>query len=134
MVPGGLRKPLLKNNPKKTSRKSKKKRKSVILGCPKNKEATKNGRTFITFSAAGVPGTPLGHPREPKWSQDLPQESPGPLWASILHDCCVIFAASSYSFCRFVGLVSARHPHEKTKHAEGTHRKTTLHFCNSIAM
>ena len=121
-------------HPPKNNTKIEKYRKCMILGCPKNKEATKNGRTFITFSAAGVPGTPLGHPREPKWSQDLPQESPGPLWASILHDCCVIFAASSYSFCRFVGLVSARHPHEKTKHAEGTHRKTTLHFCNSIAM
>ena len=48
---------------------------------------------FVTFSAPGVPGTPLGHPGEPKWSQDLPQEPPGPPRASIFHDFGSIFDA-----------------------------------------
>ena len=38
---------------------------------------------FDTFSARGVPGTPLVHPRGSQWSQDLPQEPPGPPRASI---------------------------------------------------
>ena len=33
----------------------------------------------ITFSAGLVSGTPLEHPREPKWSPDIPQETAGPL-------------------------------------------------------
>ena len=69
-----------------------------FLGARKTRKQRRMDELFITFSAAGVPGTPLGHPREPKWSQDLPQESPGPLWASILHDSCIFFEDFSYSF------------------------------------
>ena len=46
---------------------------------------------FDTFSSPGVPGTPLGHPWGPKWSQDLPQESPGPPRASFFNDFYTIF-------------------------------------------
>ena len=47
---------------------------------PKNIYGNERGTNelLVTFSAPGAPGTPLGHPWGPKWSQDLPQEPPGP--------------------------------------------------------
>ena len=66
MVPGGLPKPLPKKYHKKTPQKSKTYRKCLILGCPKNKEATKNGRTFRHFFGSGRPWDPSGAPPGPK--------------------------------------------------------------------
>ena len=80
-------------------------------------------KLFITFSAPGVPGTPLGHPRGPKWSPDLPQEPPGP---PIGRQFLMIFAQFwilFFGFGRFVASFSLKFSHannkERTRHGGG---------------
>ena len=82
-----------KKYPPKNTAKIKKYRKCVIWGAKKMGNERGLDELFVTFSAPDVLGNPLGHPRDPKWSQNLPQEPPGPLRASILNDFCLIFDA-----------------------------------------
>ena len=59
------------------------------------------GGSRSQFSALFRLRASLGHLWEPKWSQDLPQEPPGPLRASIFDDFYSIFDAFFERFSRF---------------------------------
>ena len=98
-----------KNNRKKNHRIDKKSKFAPQLG-------TWGRGLQVRFRLFFVSGRPL----EPKWSQDLLQEPPGPPWASIFTDFYQIPDAFFCSFCCFVGLSSMSLRHAETKNAVGT--------------
>ena len=75
---------------------------------------------FVTFSAPGVPGTPLGHPghrNSPKTSPKSLRDPPGRQFFMIFGQFLTpVFG----SCCCFVGLFSLSLCHVRTKNAVGT--------------
>ena len=85
---GGLQKTLPKNINNKNQQNTEK---LPLLGAPETRNEQGTNEPLVTFAAPGAPGTPLGHPWGPKWSQDLPQEPLGPLRTSIFDDFLTLF-------------------------------------------
>ena len=93
-----------KNNRKKNHRIDKNSKIAPQLG-------SREGGRQVRFRLFFVSERPL----EPKWSQDLPQEPPGPLRASLFHDFRSVLDVVFGSCCCFVGLFSLSLWHARTK-------------------
>ena len=102
---------LPKRHSKKQQEKTPQNRQKVKICSP---TGSLGGGRQVRFRVFFVSGRPL----EPKWSQDLPQEPPGPPRASLFHDFRSILDAVFGSCCCFVGLFSLSLVERRTKNKE----------------
>ena len=110
MVPGGLPKPLPKNIPQKYNRYRKNTENVWFGGAQKTRKQRRMDELFVTFSAPGVPGTPLGHPghrNSPKTSPKSLRDPPGRQFfmifgqflTPVFGSCCCFVGLFSLSLC-----------------------------------
>ena len=121
-------------HPPKNNTKIEKYRKCMILGCPKNREATKNGRTFHHFFGCGrlwdTSGAPPGAKMVPR---PPPRVSGTPLGVNFTRLLCYFCSFFLYflSFCGFgFGKTSTRKNKACRRHTSENNITLLQQYCD----